>query len=82
MRAVDTCLSPRVVRLQNMFIFILCVSILPVHVSVYHMCAMTFETKGGPWSLWNWITEGCEPLGRCWESNLGRLEEQSVLLTA
>jgi hypothetical protein len=28
------------------------------------------------------ITDGCEPPCGCWKSNLGPLEEQSVLLTA
>lgn len=28
------------------------------------------------------VTPGCEPLCRCWDSNLGPLEEQPVLLTA
>jgi hypothetical protein len=28
------------------------------------------------------VTEGCEPLCGWWESNLGPLEEQAVLLTA
>jgi hypothetical protein len=28
------------------------------------------------------ITDGCEPPCRCWELNLGPLEEQSVLLIA
>ena len=27
------------------------------------------------------ITDGCEPLCGCWESNSGPLEEQAVLLT-
>jgi hypothetical protein len=30
----------------------------------------------------DFITDGCEPPCGCWELNLGRLEEQSVLLTA
>jgi hypothetical protein len=27
------------------------------------------------------VADSCEPLCGCWESNLGSLEEQSVLLT-
>jgi hypothetical protein len=30
----------------------------------------------------DFITDGCEPSGDCWELNSGPQEEQSVLLTA
>lgn len=41
------------------------------------------------WRLWNsednirssetGVMDGCEPLGRCWESDLGPVQEQLVL---
>ena len=42
----------------------------------------TQDRKGCPGPPGTGITDGCEPLCGCRESNLGSLEEQPVLLTA
>lgn len=54
-----------------------------VCMSVYHLC---------PWCPWNpedgvqlpriGVTDGCELLGGCWETNPGPLKEQPLFLTA
>ena len=43
----------------------------------FHLCTMCADVT----SPGTEVTDGCEPPGGCWESNLGPLEEQSVLLT-
>lgn len=45
--------------------------------SVHHVYAV----PQGPEEDVSEVTEGCEAQHRCWESNLGPVEEQPVLLT-
>lgn len=51
--------------------------VLPVFVSMYHLCLVCVEARRRrliPW-IWNY-RPGCQ----CWEVNLGRLQERSVLI--
>lgn len=57
--------------------FSLCMCVLPVFVSMHHLCLVCVEARRRrliPW-IWNY-RPGCQ----CWEVNLGRLQERSVLI--
>ena len=62
-----------------LFIFIfMSMSVLPSHMSVYHLCAMASKARRENWIFWDW---SCVLHSGCWEQNLGPLEEQPELLT-
>lgn len=47
---------------------------------VHNMCAVPSGQKRYQ-IPWNRVTDGSEPSGECWKSNLGLLQEQPLLLT-
>lgn len=51
------------------------IDVLPAYMP-YISCAVPTETRKGHWIPRTRIADGCEPLGGCWESNPGPLEEQ------
>lgn len=59
----------------------MCTGALLSCVSVHHIYAVPREARRGPWILVAGMTDGCKLPCGCWQSNLYRLEEQSVLIT-
>ena len=61
----------------------MCLCALPACMYVYHVCAWClWRPEEGIRSPGTGVTDGCEPPYGYWESNLGPLEEQQVLLKA
>ena len=57
-------------------------SVLPECMSEYHLYIWCLcRSEEGIGFPGTGVADGCEPLCGCWESNLGPLEEQQVLLT-
>ena len=50
-----------------------------VYVGISHACVMATEATGSPGTG---VTDNCKSPCGCWESNLGPLVEQPVLLAA
>lgn len=46
---------------------------------VPHVCLMFIEAKGACWVTVTRVMDGCEVPCRCWESNLGPIEEQQPM---
>lgn len=57
----------------------MCVSICPNQI-LHHMCTWCWRSEEGVISSGTRITDGCETLSGCWESNLGSLYELQMLL--
>jgi hypothetical protein len=61
----------------------MCMSVLPVCIEVHHICVCCPENpEEGIRSPESGVTDSCEPLGGCWESNPVPLQKQQGLLTA
>lgn len=59
---------------KDLFMFLLCVNILPACMCMYHMDARGLQcSEKGSGSPGTEVTDGCEPCGG-WESNLSPLE--------
>ena len=58
--------------------------ILPACMYMCHVHVVPMEARdgGSVRSPGTGVIDGCEPPCGCWESNLGPLEEQQMLLTA
>ena len=71
------CCSYLLLLLLILFLFsnLMCVGVLPVCISVYHVQALPKEARIGLWIPGIGVTDGCEPPCGCRESNLGSLEE-------
>jgi hypothetical protein len=50
------------------FVYFMCVVVLPTQMSVYHVSAVPKEAKRGQWVFWPQVLEGCEQPCGCWDS--------------
>lgn len=54
---------------------------LPTYMYMYHVCAWCLQwSQEGVRSPGIGVMNACEPPHGCWEQNLGRLQEQQMLL--
>lgn len=72
------CKMPKLSFWKCLFLYVY-LFVLPVCMSVHHVCAWCLQRPGeGIRSSGTGFTDGCGSPCRCWESNLGSLQEQPV----